>query len=361
MQKIKSDISFRILLLPIAWVYGVGIFLRNKAFDLKLLKSKVFDFPIISVGNLTVGGTGKTPHIEFLIELLLPSFHVAVLSRGYKRKTKGYVYASKNATPSSIGDEPYQIHSKYKGISLAVSEKRTIGVERLLERKKKPDVILLDDAFQHRYIKPGCSILLIDYNRPAFKDFLLPAGNLREGFRGRKRADIVIVTKCPGNLNTETSNLWRKKLKLSNDQSLFFTKIEYGKPTMVFGSANLDFNLKVLKKEKVKVLLVTGIANPLPLKEYLIDQGINVKLHAFPDHHSFNKEDIIKIKKKFKGLSGRKKILLTTEKDAVRLKQFKKFPRNLKHKLYALPISIKVLHDKHDEFEQRIISYVRSN
>lgn len=361
MQKFKSNISIRILLLPFAWMYGFGIFLRNKAFDLNILKSKSFQAPIISVGNLTVGGTGKTPHVEFLIELLMDSFHVGVLSRGYKRKTKGYVYANKKASPSTIGDEPFQIYCKYKGIELAVCEKRVFGVAKLLERKKKPAVILLDDAFQHRYLKPGLSVLLVDYNRPVFMDFLLPAGDLREGFSGRKRADIVIVTKCPGNLELDTIALWREKLKLSKNQSLFFTKVEYGKSKTVFGDSDKELSLKVLKKEKVKVLLVTGIANPLPIKQYLKEYGLNVKLCTFPDHHNFSKEDIKKIKKDFKAISGQKKVLFTTEKDAVRLKQLKKFPRNMKYKLYALPISIKVLHGKQKEFEQLVLNYVRSH
>lgn len=351
----------RLLLLPFSFLYGIGVFLRNLAFDIKIIKSKSFQIPIISVGNLTVGGTGKTPLIESLIDMLQQDNKVAVLSRGYQRKTKGFIIAGKKATPKKIGDEPYQIYKKYDTITVAVSEKRVEGVEKLIERKKKLNVVLLDDAYQHRYIKPGLSILLIDYNRPVFKDFLLPAGNLREGFSGKKRAHIIVITKCPYEPDNETVNYWKKKLKPARSQSLFFSSISYGQPLQVFAKNLQEIPLVTFQKQNFKVLLVTGIANPQSLINYLDKEKIHFETIIFPDHHQFNHEDILKIKKKFKSIPGRKKAIFTTEKDAVRFQHIKKFPVSLKHKFFYIPISNKILNGKQNEFESLISNYVKKN
>lgn len=351
----------RLLLLPFSLAYGIGIYLRNLAFDLNILKSETFELPVICVGNLTVGGTGKTPLIELLIELLQPGYKVAVLSRGYRRKTKGYFLAGKKATPKKIGDEPYQIYKKYDKVLVAVCEDRVEGIKRILYREKKPDVILLDDAYQHRYVKPGLSILLIDFSRPVFKDVLLPAGDLREGFRGRKRADIIMVTKCPYEPDNLAINYWKKKLRLLHGQSLFFSSISYGQPLQVFAKDDREILFSVFRKEKVKVLLVTGIANPKSLMNQLEKEEIKYEMMTFPDHHQFNREDILKIKKKFKSVSGRKKVIFTTEKDAVRFQHIKKFPVSLKHKIFYIPISNTILHGKQNEFESLISSYVKKN
>lgn len=357
----RNGFSLRWFLLPFSFLYGIVVFLRNLAFDLNLLKSKSYTIPVISVGNITVGGTGKTPQIEYLVNLLQYNFKVAVISRGYKRKTKGFIPAKKKSTPLDIGDEPYQIFSKFKKIAVAVCERRTEGIEYFLNNKKRPDVILLDDAYQHRYVKPGLSILLIDYNRPVFNDFLLPAGNLRENINNKKRADVIIVTKCNHNLNYEAIEHWRKKLKLHSGQSLFFSGIRYNEPVQMFEDDSKELPIHILKSEKVKVLLVTGIAQPQLLVNWLIDNKINLKLKSFPDHHNFEKEDISKIKKEFKKLKGRKKIILTTEKDAMRLKFLKKIPRSLKHKIYYIPISTQILHGKEEEFNSLITNYVKQN
>ncbi len=361
MAAIRTGFSFRLLLFPFSLIYGLIVFIRNLAFDLNILKSGSFDIPIISVGNLTVGGTGKTPQIEYLIELLKDTFRVAVLSRGYRRETKGYVVAGKKTSPSEIGDEPYQIFTKFRKVIVAVCEKRAVGIENLLNKRKKPDVILLDDAFQHRYVKPGLSILLIDFNRPVFKDLLLPAGNLREGFGNRKRADVVVVTKCPEQINNGIVETWKKKLNLRANQSLFFSSIAYGKPQQLFSDGSLELPIEIIQKEKVKILLVTGIARPDSLIRWLQDKNIKLEIMSFPDHHNYSKEDINKIKTGFKKIKGRKKIILTTEKDAVRLMHIKKIPRNLKHKIYYIPIFNKFLQGKHEEFNCLILNYVKQN
>lgn len=347
--------------MPFSLLYGVVTFLRNLAFDLGILKSKSYNIPIISIGNITVGGTGKTPQTEYLVHLLQNSFKVAVLSRGYKRNTKGFVLAKKKSTPLDIGDEPFQIYSKFRKTSVAVCEKRSVGVESLLKMNKKPDVILLDDAYQHRYVNPGLSILLIDFNRPIFNDFLLPAGNLREGFSNKKRADIIVVTKCSNDLPKDDVEIWRRKLKLHSRQSLFFSTIVYNEPVQMFNKDLKEIPIKILKNEKIKVLLLTGIAQPQTLVNWLNDNKITHTLKSFPDHHNFEKEDIQKIKKEFKKLKGRKKIILTTEKDAMRLKFVKKIPRSFKHKIYYIPISTQILHGKHEEFNSLIVNYVKQN
>ncbi|MBF1073980.1 MAG: tetraacyldisaccharide 4'-kinase, partial [Prevotellaceae bacterium] len=244
-------------LLPLSWLYGLAVSLRNELFALGILKERSFSIPVISVGNITVGGSGKTPHVEYLIRLLQDYIKVGVLSRGYKRKSHGYVLADDNSTMRDLGDEPYQIKQKFHDIYVAVDKNRCNGITRLTHDKATSNVgvILLDDAFQHRYVKPGLNILLVDYHRLIIYDRLLPAGRLREPLNGKQRADIVIITKCPRDLKPMEFRILTKAMDLFPYQQLFFTTIDYGTPQALFSDKTTSLN-------KYNVLLVTGIASP---------------------------------------------------------------------------------------------------
>lgn len=302
----------RFLLFPFAIIYDIITSIRNLFFDRGILKSTSFKIPVIAVGNLSVGGTGKTPQIEYLIRLLKEDYKIAVLSRGYKRKTKGFQLVNDSHTAEDVGDEPLQFYSKFKDIHVAVDANRTEGIQKLQEQIQ-PDIVLLDDAFQHRKVKAGQYILLTKYNDLYSKDFLLPTGNLRESRSGAKRAKSIVVTKCPPNLSNVEREKIKKQLKVLRDQQVFFTKISY------------DENLKGEKKaintadlKNKKVTLVTGIANPTPLLSYLDEKEIGYTHVKFPDHHHFSSQDISKIEATRKQLNE-DGVILATEKDYVRL------------------------------------------
>ena len=348
-------------LYPLSWLYGMGVQLRNKLFDWGWLRSKSFDIPIICIGNLAVGGTGKTPHTEYLIRLLRDQHqNVATLSRGYKRKTKGYILADEQSSAQTIGDEPRQMKSKFPDIRVAVDENRCHGIEELM-RLTRPsvDVILLDDAFQHRHVKAGLNILLTDYHRLLCDDALLPAGRLREPAENKQRAQIVIVTKCPAELKPIDFNIIGKQLHLYPYQQLFFSGLQYGKLQPVFPESVSDqTGILTLSKH---VLLVTGIASPSPMIHELERQAAQVAHLAFNDHHDFSRKDFQQIKEHFDRLKGEKRFLVTTEKDAARLKGHPFFPEELKPYLYTLPVEIKILQNQELSFNQTILSYVRKN
>lgn len=298
-------------LLPFSVFYKIITDLRNIFYNVGLFRSHSFPIPVIVVGNLSVGGTGKTPQIEYLIELLQEKYKIAVLSRGYKRKTKGFILIRDYHTVDEVGDEPFQFFKKYKNIDVAVDSNRVNGIKVLIDNVH-PDVILLDDAFQHRKVKPGLSILLTKYNDLFIDDLLLPTGNLRESISGVKRADTIIVTKCPINLKTEEQISISKRIQTRIQKPVFFTAISYAP----FTKGYKEYSISDFKENEI--FIVTGIANPSPLLEFLV--AINFKIHhlEFPDHHYFTNEDIEKIKKEFKTLP-KNKILLTTEKDYTRL------------------------------------------
>jgi tetraacyldisaccharide 4'-kinase len=321
----KTNINMA--LLPLSWIYGAAVWVRNKLFDWKILPVEEFDVPVISVGNLAVGGTGKTPHIEYLVRLLKTDYRVAVLSRGYKRKTHGFIIADKTATARTTGDEPFQMFRKFPDITVAVDADRRRGIRRLLDlpENNRPEIILLDDAFQHRYVKPSLSILLTDYSRPFFKDSLLPAGRLREPAANAKRADIIIVTKCPAN---------REPLPINLSQSLFYSFLNYKEIEPVF---NGDKNI-----EETAALLVTGIANPAPVIRYLNNRIVGLRIMLYGDHHDFTKKDFEDIEKTFAAARQAKfaknMIIISTEKDAARLVDNPDVPERLKPFWYYLPI-----------------------
>ena len=351
-------------LYPVSWLYGTVVGLRNKLFDLRTLQSKSFDVPVICIGNIAVGGTGKTPHTEYLIKLLHHKYQVAVLSRGYKRHTKGYVLSTSQNNAQSIGDEPYQIQSKFPDIRVAVDENRCHGIEQLLLLKDKPiEVILLDDAFQHRYVKAGLNILLTDYHRLFCDDALLPVGRLREPIEGKNRAHIVIVTKCPQDIKPIDFNIIAKRLNLFPYQQLYFSAFRYGHLQAVFPQLVSED-----KKEKAlfslidaEILLVTGIASPKTIIEKLKEYTEHIKLLSFSDHHHFSAKDLQNIKEQFYRFKKQKRWIITTEKDATRLVLHPSLEEALKPHIYTLPIEIEILQNQQDSFNQHIIDYVREN
>ena len=344
-------------LLPLSWLYGAGVRFRNLLFDAGVLHSRAFAVPVISVGNITVGGTGKTPHVEYLVRLLKDSFKTAVLSRGYKRKSKGYVLADDDATARTIGDEPFQMHSKFKDIYVAVDKKRCRGIEQLCADKPDVDVILLDDAFQHRYVQPGINILLIDYNRHIMHDKLLPAGRLREPQGGMSRANIVIVTKCPDHLRPMDYRVMEREMDLYPYQKLFFTGIEYGNLTPLFGGNGRP--LSSIGNDET-ILLLTGIASPRQMQGDLRKHCGNIVPLAFPDHHAFRRADVERINAMFAEMPS-PKIIVTTEKDSMRLLALEGLSDEVRRSIYALPIKVKFMLNAQEKFNDYIISYVRKN
>ena len=346
-------------LLPFSWLYGLGVGIRNTLFDLGMLKSRSFDVPVISVGNITVGGSGKTPHVEYLIRLLHNKYRVAVLSRGYKRKTKGFILADENSTMSDIGDEPYQMHTKFKDVSIAVDRNRCNGIERITtdEKTKDTDVILLDDAYQHRYVKPGINILLVDYHRLIIYDKLLPAGRLREPKDGKTRADIVIVTKCPKNLKPMSFRVLTRAMNLFPYQQLYFTCLQYGNLHALFGKGTRS--LSDIKPDE-HTLLITGIASPEQMVEDLSPYCKDITSLRFSDHHRFKAEDIEKINETFASMPS-PRLIITTEKDATRLECMEGLSEDVRNNIYTLPIEVKVMLDQQEKFDEVILSYVQKN
>ena len=382
--------SARLLLLPLSWVYGMVVGVRNILFNLDILSSKSYDVPVLSIGNITVGGTGKTPHTEFLIQALSKEFQVAVLSRGYKRKTKGFVLANEHSSLSDIGDEPLQIKLKFPNVVVAVDENRCRGIENLMEPSQTPyiDVILLDDAYQHRYVSPSISILLIDYNRLLNHDFLLPAGNLRESASQTKRAQIIVLTKCPNDMSPMDIRVLSTKIKLETYQTLFFTtqknnaliplvkegEVEPNPEMESNASDGIEINkqrdiptafqkpqkLEQLHTSQIPVLLVTGIATPQKLEEMLQLHSPSVKSLFFADHHEFNKRDAKKIKQEFEKIRHDGGIVVTTEKDATRIRN-NPWLKDLLPYIFYPSLEIQFLGGEEEHFLQKIINYVRIN
>ena len=347
-----------IVLLPFSLIYGLITYVRNLLYSNGLLKSQSPSLPVISVGNLTVGGTGKTPHVEYLIQLLQENYKIAVLSRGFKRKTTGFLLANADSDSNTIGDEPYQIFKKHKNIIVAVDENRVHGVTELLKVRPEMEVVILDDAFQHRAINPGLKILLTDYSRLYVDDSMLPGGLLREYSIGSKRADIIIVTKCPSGINDFEINTLETKIKPLPFQQLFFSTIVYGQIRSVFSIAennNLIENVK-----KMHILLVTGIVSHLPLVEELTSRGAVVELCTFPDHHNFSLNNYTEIERKFIHLQSDNKMILVTEKDAARITSSTTYPVSLRKSTFYIPITIQILHNKQTLFKNKILNYVES-
>lgn len=350
------------LLYPLSVLYRMATDIRNILYDKGILSSEEFDFPVICIGNITAGGTGKTPHAEYLINLLRNDFRVALLSRGYKRKSRGVRIASQSSTTLEIGDEPLQIYRKFPGTLVVVDSDRVNGIKTIMSEQPGTDLIILDDGFQHRSVKPGLSILLTDYSRILTRDSLLPYGNLRENPANRKRAAVIVVTKTPGTATGSEKKRIAGELKTNEVQKIFFTSVSYDDPSPVFEKHAPEKTLPSNPdRHDYGVVVLTGIAVPQPLIEY-IEKFFSETIHlAFPDHHFYSENDIEKIVKAFRDLKSREKMIITTEKDAVRLREFSNIDDSLKRAMYFIPAGISFPDDDKHEFDKMIIGYVRSN
>lgn len=344
----------RILLLPFSWLYALIVAVRNLAYDVGWFKQTSFPLPVIVIGNLDIGGAGKSPMTEYLIRKLKDRYHLATLSRGYGRKTTGYVVGGSHATASEIGDEPAQFKQKFPAVTVAVCEKRVIGVERL---RSNHELVLLDDAFQHRAIKPGLSILLFDYSRIFEPHWLLPAGNLRECSSGRKRADMLVVSKCPENLDRKNQLRIIQRIQPFAHQSVFFTTICYGNLQDTAGQLDADAVIDA----QTTVFILTGIANPDSLLREIGRFTTHIIHHNYPDHHQFSLKNITKLVKEFTTLPSPKKMIITTEKDAQRLRDKSLFNDLRSIPIWVLPITIEFLNEEGDHFDQLIENYVRKH
>ena len=341
----------RVLLLPFSLVYGLIIYIRNWLFDSNILRSATFNLPLICVGNLAVGGTGKSPMVEFLIGKLKDDFRLAILSRGYKRKTIGYTLASEKSTALEIGDEPMQFYNKFPDVTVAVGEERVVAIPQLLHDKPDTRVIILDDAFQHRSVRAGFNILLTDYNNLFTRDWFLPTGDLRDQKKSARRANIILVTKCPQDLSLAEKNQLIREIRPAASQHIFFTAISYGKPYQV-----ITRELWIPNKT-TEVLLVTGIANPGQLKKHLEEKFNGYDELAFSDHHIFTIDDLKHILKRFDQIESPEKILLTTEKDAVRLQKFSQQLRELP--VFVMPIQPVFLFNEENQFTRLITTFIQ--
>lgn len=343
------------LILPVSLIFGMISLLRNKLYDWGVLRSKKFKLPVISIGNLNVGGTGKTPLTEYLIRLLINDYKIAVLSRGYKRKTRGYLLASLSHSYKEIGDEAKQVKIKFPEIKFAVDEKRVRGIKKLLSGDDAPEVIILDDAFQHRSLKPGLSVLLTDYYNMFTTDYLLPSGGLREFPAGADRADIIVVTKCPALLSPGIKRSVYDEIQPLPHQSLLFSTITYSKP-VPFNDVRID-----TADKNNTIILIAGIANINPLEQYLKRYSNKLITKTFPDHHCYTIEDWRGIKNNFESINSENKFICTTEKDIVKLyiPEIKELVKDIP--VYYIPIEIEFLEDDELLFNKLIHDYVGKN
>jgi len=327
----------KILLFPFSLLFGVVTFVRNKLYDWNWIPStKYDDIFVISVGNITVGGTGKTPFVEYLLRFLSQKYRIAVLSRGYKRVTKGFGFVENTSTPAEAGDEPCQIKRKFPDVTVAVDANRVNGIAQIRNAYPDTQIVILDDAFQYRKIRPNLSILLADYNRPMYRDSILPGGRLREWSCFAKRADFMVITKSPAEITVEEQQKIKQRYARIFPREIYFSAIGYGEPLAVFP------NNKSLSTDDLKqcdILLVTGIANPKPFETYVRQFSSAIQILTFPDHHAFSEKDITRIAEKWDSIPSSQKILLTTEKDAVRLQQMK-IPETLAKQSYYIPVKV---------------------
>jgi tetraacyldisaccharide 4'-kinase len=338
------------LLFPFSLIFGLIILIRNKLFDKGIFSSSSFNLPVICVGNLTAGGTGKSPMVELILKKLIGVHKPAVLSRGYKRKTAGYALANEQSTALEIGDEPMLFHNKFPGVTVAVGEERIVAIPQLLHDKPETDVIILDDAFQHRYVEAGMNLLLTDCNNLFTRDWFLPTGDLRDLPSSYKRAHVLMVTKCPVDMTEEHRQQITKEINPLPHQQLFFTSIRYGKPYHLVTKEEIQLN------GNMEVLLVSGIANPKPLKKYLSDNTESYYEILYNDHHIFSIDDLKEILRRFEGIPSAGKLILTTEKDAVRLTKFNQ--SLVDYPFYVIPIEVQFLFDQESQFTELMTKFI---
>jgi tetraacyldisaccharide 4'-kinase len=344
--------SFRILLLPFALLFGLIVAIRNWLYDKNILKSSSFGLPLICVGNLSTGGTGKSPMVEFLVRHLKGQYKVAILSRGYKRKTKGYALANEGTTAIDIGDEPVQFYKKFPDVPIAIGEERLEAIPQLLHDRPETEVVILDDAFQHRAIKPGLNILLTDYGNLFTRDFFLPTGDLRDARSSYTRAHVIVVTKCPPNLSEAEKESIIQEIEPQKGQAIFFATIAYGVPYHITSRHLISL------EEDAEVLLVTGIANPKPLKQFLEERVHIYHMMQYNDHHIFSIDDWRDIKHRYEDLDTKKKLVLTTEKDAMRLLKFSTEIDGMS--FYVMPIEHKFLFGEELVFLKCITGFLQT-
>ena len=344
--------SFRILLLPVSLLYGAAVWVRNRLYDHRILSTVSFNLPVICVGNLSVGGTGKSPMIEYLIRMLHADYRLATLSRGYKRKTRGYAIAAEGTTALEIGDEPMQFHLKFPGVAVAVGEERVEAIPQLLQDAPDTEVVLLDDAFQHRSIKPGFSILLTDAGNLFTRDFFLPTGDLRDERGSYRRANVLVGTKFQPALTAGERDRLMRELDPRPEQTVFFASMVYGTPYHI-----LDAEKKQPLRKTAEVLLVTGIANSEPLKRYMLQEVFSYERMPYSDHHIFTIDDLAEIKQAYVRMKGADKLILTTEKDAVRLLKFREQLQELP--LYVLPVEHRFLFGEAPAFREQVYRFIR--
>jgi tetraacyldisaccharide 4'-kinase len=349
-------ILLRLLLMPFAWIYGLIMLIRGKLFDWKILPSQSFTLPVISVGNLSYGGTGKTPMVEYIINMFENEKRIATLSRGYKRKTRGFVLAHQKSTYEEIGDEPLQYKTKFKNIEVAVHERRREGIKKLLKQFSDLDMVLLDDAFQHRYVRPGMSILLTDFHKLYINDFPLPAGTLREFRSAARRADIIIITKTPSVLSPITRRRLTGLIKPRDHQQLLFSYIKYGQAVPI-----CEKHEEHRKDRYNTILLFAGIANSYPLQEHLRSMCHELHVMDFKDHHKYSIQDLEKIKGNFDNMFTRNKVIFTTEKDAMRLDKSKLSKVIKDMPIFYIPIEIGLHNGDSIIFDDQIRAYVEKN
>ncbi len=349
----------KILLFPLSLIYGSAVRIRNLLFDLSILRSAEFNFPVIAVGNLTVGGTGKTPHVEYLVRLIKDDHYPAVLSRGYKRKSNGFKVAEVNSLSDEVGDEPLQVKRKFPEIIVAVESKRVKGINEIIKRYPEVKTVILDDAFQHRWVSAGFNILLTDYNNLITRDYLMPYGRLREHRSCRRRADIILVTRSPENMSAMERRLIAKEIDPASFQHLYFTSVVYHEPVNLFYPETSPVSLTKMETLSTNFLLLAGIANPGHFFGYVSGICSRVTTLRYPDHHSYTNTDITRIAEVYNSLPVENRCIITTEKDAARLSGIKEVEELFGNSIYYIPIGIRFLNDDETEFNNYILNYVR--
>lgn len=349
----SQNILLKLLLAPLSLLYGLVIGARNTLYQTGVLKSSSFTIPVIGVGNLSMGGSGKTPHVEYMIRLLQPYINLGILSRGYMRKSRGYMEVMTGHGVDLTGDESLQYKLKYPQVVVSVSERRAIGIPLMMADHPDLQTVILDDAFQHLSVSPSLNILITDYKFPFFKDHILPSGRLREWRSAAQRADVMIVSKCPQDLTKEQMEEWKKNLKATPEQKVFFSTYLYGDPYYMY-----DPKQKIKLQDNLNAVLISGIAKPIYLQEYL-DSKINyVNVHAYEDHHNFKPHEVSLVQRALEELPGENKIVITTEKDSTRLDKHREFLQEKKMPIFILPIQVKFLNNNEENFDAFIKDYL---
>ncbi|MEO0735007.1 MAG: tetraacyldisaccharide 4'-kinase [Bacteroidota bacterium] len=343
------------LLAPVSLLYGLGVSFRNWTYRRGIQKSISFSVPVISVGNLSVGGAGKTPHIEYLIRGLDPYIDIATLSRGYRRKTRGYLQVRPDMTAEEVGDEPLQFARKFPGVMVNVAEERAFAIPEIMSRRPDTQLVLLDDAFQHRAVTPGLNILLTEYDRPFTRDYLLPSGRLREWRAGYVRADVIIVSKCPRNLSREAADALIAEIDPLPHQKVFFTYYDYAAPYYM-----LDHRYRLKMDENVSLLLISAIARTDYLLQHLQQHSNVVQSLDYADHHYFDRRDLGNLQLRYREMPGKHKAIITTEKDAMRLELHREFIAKERLPIFVLPLAVRFHFDEGPDFDTLVRDYLLS-